>query len=69
VSEQHKEIVSLNILKAERDGLTKVYFPNGTTFEMFRDQCFDCRHHIDDMDNPKPATLTPPPPCGSRRMR
>ena len=52
--------ISLRVLQAEQAGLVRVYFPNGTTYDGFYEQCERCHHCIDDRDDPKPPRLTPP---------
>lgn len=48
---------------ATAEGLVLAYFPNGTALEMFVWRCDNCRHCIDDRENPKPGRLTPPFTC------
>jgi hypothetical protein len=55
--------IKLNVLRAEQAGLVRSYFPNGSSVECFLDRCCYCRHNIDDPNNPKPGSLSPPYNC------
>jgi len=40
--------------------LVRAYFPNGLSFSGFYETCQQCRHCIDNLDNPKPGRLSAP---------
>jgi len=44
----------------EREGLVHYTPSNGAEGDLFFSQCEECRHNIDDPDNPRPGSLTPP---------
>jgi hypothetical protein len=43
-----------------RNGLVHYRPSNGTEFDIFVSRCHQCRHWIDDRDDPKPGRLAPP---------
>lgn len=43
-----------------QEGMVVVSFSNGTELDCFHAGCFNCRHYIDDLENPQPGRLSPP---------
>lgn len=52
--------VTSNGERGKMNDREKLYFPNGDSFDIFRARCDDCKHCVDDWDNPIPPTTKPP---------
>lgn len=46
--------------RAKAEGLVEFYFPNGTSYMCFEEQCGRCRHNLEEFGESNPPKLTPP---------